>query len=208
MARCRFFSLVSLGFLALIHVGLASEAELGKARFATCMACHGMAGEGNAALQAPSLAGQEAYYLKAQLKKFKEDIRGADSRDITGMQMKAMTMTLPNDQAVTEVIAYIHTFPVPKHKATLDGDPAKGKTFFATCAACHGADAKGNIALKSPALVHLPDWYIVAQLIKFKDGIRGAHPKDAEGLMMAPMAKMLPDEKAMKDVAAYILSLQ
>ena len=185
----------------------ASDVDQGKVRFAACMVCHGQTGEGNPAIMAPALAGQEGWYIKAQIHKFKEDQRGADSRDLTGMQMKGMAMTLPNDQAIDELIAYIKTFPLPSKKATLKGDVNKGKVAFALCSSCHGPEAKGNPVLKAPALAHLPDWYIVAQLKKFKDGIRGVHPKDAEGQQMRTMALTVPDEAAMQDLAAYILSL-
>ena len=44
---------------------------------------------------------------------------------------------------------------------------------------------------------------------EFRAGIRGADPaKDPTGAQMAPMAKSLPDEKSVRDVAAYIGTLQ
>ena len=48
---------------------------------------------------------------------------------------------------------------------------------------------------------------MLAQLKKFKEGIRGAHPKDITGMQMRPMAMILPDEQAMKDVIAYIQTI-
>ena len=192
-----------------LHLGIiASELEHGKARFAACMVCHGQAGEGNASIMAPALAGQEPWYIKAQIHKFKDDQRGADYRDLTGMQMKGMAMTLRTDRDIDEVLAYIKTFPKPPQKAILKGDPVKGKMAYAVCSTCHGPEAKGNPVLKAPALVNLPDWYIVAQLKKFKDGIRGVHPNDQEGKLMRTMAATVPDEATMKDLAAYILSLE
>ncbi len=91
--------------------------------------------------------------------------------------------------------------------AAAQGDPAAGKALYAPCAACHGADARGNKELNAPDLTLQGDWYIVRQLKNFKEGIRGG-PNDPFGSQMAPMAKVLPDEKAMKDVAAYIASLR
>ena len=195
------FSTMSLGLFA-------SEIEQGKARFAACMVCHGPAGEGNASLMAPALAGQEPWYIKAQIHKFKNDQRGADYRDLTGMQMKGMAMSLRTDKDIDELLAYIKTFPKPPKKATLNGDPTKGKIAYALCSSCHGPEAKGNPALKAPALVNLPDWYIVAQLKKFNEGIRGVHPKDQEGQLMRTMAATVPDEAARRDLAAYIISLE
>ena len=60
----------------------------GKAAYQTCSMCHGNDGEGNAALNAPALAGQEAWYLKRQLQKFKDGVRGTHPDDVYGMQMR------------------------------------------------------------------------------------------------------------------------
>jgi len=87
------------------------------------------------------------------------------------------------------------------------GDPAKGKTLFATCGACHGPNGEGMEALNAPKLAGQEEWYIIRQLENFKGGIRGANPKDTYGMQMAPMAQTLPDAQAMADVAAYIKSL-
>ena len=86
--------------------------------------------------------------------------------------------------------------------------PKQVKGLYVTCVACHGADGIGNKALNSPSLVGLQDWYIVRQLKNFKGGIRGTHPEDIYGQTMYPMSMTLADEKAMKDVAAYIISLR
>ena len=54
----------------------------------------------------------------------------------------------------------------------------------------------------------MSDWYQVSQLNNYKAGFRGRHPDDVYGQQMAPMVAILPDEQAMKDVVAYITSLQ
>jgi cytochrome c oxidase subunit 2 len=54
----------------------------------------------------------------------------------------------------------------------------------------------------------MSDWYLVTQLKNFKQGIRGAHPKDLYGPQMASMAAMLGDDQAMNDLVAYINSLR
>lgn len=87
----------------------AGDAKKGKAFYTTCVACHGDKGQGNKALNAPRIAGQETWYLVRQLKNFKAGIRGADAKDIYGQQMRPMAMTLPNDQAIEDVAAYIAT---------------------------------------------------------------------------------------------------
>ena len=204
-------SIVSiLGFMLLNSASLMAggDAAKGKMLYQVCMACHGFNGEGNPVTKSPPLAGQEDWYIVSQLKKFKEGIRGANPKDIEGMQMRPMAMTMADEQAMKDVAAHIQTLKKQKVKPTLGGDAAKGKVLYNTCLACHGPAAQGNPQLKSPALKQLPDWYIVSQLKKFKDGVRGTHPKDIEGMQMRPMSMTLPDEQAMKDVAAYITSLQ
>lgn len=87
------------------------------------------------------------------------------------------------------------------------GDAERGKSLYATCGACHGPNAEGMQALNAPRLTGLEPWYLVRQLQNFKQGIRGSDPKDIYGMQMAPMAQILPDQQAMEDVVAYIVSL-
>lgn len=84
---------------------------------------------------------------------------------------------------------------------------AAGKAFYATCAACHGANGEGNVALNAPKLSGQGAWYLERQLRQFKHGARGTHDKDVFGKMMAPMAATLADDKALADVSAYIAGL-
>jgi len=92
------------------------EAELeggdvakGEQYYATCAACHGQKGEGNQQLSAPPLAAGSDWYMKTQLSNFKAGVRGANPNDGMGAQMRGMSFTLPDDQAILDVIAYIET---------------------------------------------------------------------------------------------------
>lgn len=85
------------------------DAEKGAQYYLVCATCHGQNGEGNQAPNAPPLAGSSDWYLQTQLHNFKAGIRGADTRDATGMQMRGMAYTLPDDQAILDVLAYIQT---------------------------------------------------------------------------------------------------
>jgi cytochrome c553 len=51
------------------------------------------------------------------------------------------------------------------------GDPVAGRASYATCAACHGQQGEGNVAMNAPSLAVLPAWYIARQLEHFKHGI-------------------------------------
>jgi cytochrome c553 len=82
----------------------------GRQLYQTCVACHGARGQGNAELQAPALASRSDWYLLTQLRNFKAGLRGTDERDTLGAQMRAISTTLPDEQAITDVVAYINTF--------------------------------------------------------------------------------------------------
>jgi cytochrome c oxidase subunit 2 len=182
------------------------DASAGKALYAPCAACHGQQGEGNPALNTPVLAGQEDWYLARQLHLFKAGIRGTDSKDTFGLQMRSMALTLATDQAVEDVVAYIQTLPSAHANRTLGGEPEKGKDRYVLCATCHGQQAEGNRTYNAPRLVHQHDWYLLTQLKHFKAGIRGQPPNDTYGMQMRAVAGALTDEQAMQDVIAYIKS--
>jgi cytochrome c oxidase subunit 2 len=85
-------------------------------------------------------------------------------------------------------------------------NPAAGQAQYAVCAACHGAQGEGNQALNGPKLAGQQAWYIERQLKYFKEGVRGGEG-DTNGQTMAPMANMLADEAAIRNMAAYIASM-
>jgi cytochrome c oxidase subunit 2 len=87
------------------------------------------------------------------------------------------------------------------------GDKALGKTLYATCVACHGAEAEGNLLLHAPKLAGQGEWYLQRQLSYFKHGIRGSNDRDVFGKVMAPMASLLVDDAAIANVSAFITSL-
>ena len=91
--------------------------------------------------------------------------------------------------------------------AKVPGDADAGKPLYAMCAACHGMQGEGNLAMNAPKLSGQGDWYLKRQLNYFKHGARGAHEKDVYGKQMAPMAATLADDAAMNNVVAYIKTL-
>jgi len=125
------------------------------------------------------------------------------------MQMRPMAMSLATDAEITVISEYVSKLQPKKPTPTLaGGDPVRGKSLYTVCTACHQADGNGMQALKAPPLTHANDWYMAAQLKKFKIGIRGTNPKDVSGATMRPMAQTLTDDKAIADVVAYIVTLQ
>lgn len=85
------------------------NATAGRQLYNTCASCHGRNGEGNEALGAPQLAGQNDWYLVTQLKNFKAGYRGSHPDDTYGKQMMPMAQTLRDDNAINNVVAYINT---------------------------------------------------------------------------------------------------
>jgi cytochrome c553 len=85
------------------------NAESGKQKYLVCTSCHGANGEGNQALNAPPLVGGSDWYQITALQKFKAGVRGTNPKDTTGMLMRPMSMTLADEQAMKDVIAYIAT---------------------------------------------------------------------------------------------------
>ena len=84
------------------------------------------------------------------------------------------------------------------------GDPLIGQATYPVCATCHGSQGEGVVALNSPKLSGQEGWYLETQLRNFKNGVRGAHEDDEFGRQMAPMAALLADEAAIRNMAAYI----
>ncbi len=187
---------------------VAGDAAAGKPLYAACSACHGSQGEGNAALHAPKLAGQGDWYLKRQLKYYKQGARGTHDEDVFGKMMAPMAATLADDTAINNVVAYIKTLPDNPAPATVTGNVAHGKKRYVTCGACHGPGGQGVQARNAPGLKGMSDWYMVTQLKNFKQGIRGSHPHDMYGAQMALVGAMLVDDQAINDIVAYINTLQ
>ncbi|MGB1317552.1 MAG: c-type cytochrome [Flavobacteriales bacterium] len=187
---------------------IVGNAQKGKSLFMTCATCHGQNAEGLKTLSAPSLADQEPYYLKQQLQNFRTNKRGVHAKDAFGAQMLPFAKTLDSD-GINDVIAYIKTKPSPTHETTLEGgDIEAGKNYYnMICGACHGNGGVGIEALFSPRLVGMQDWYLERQINNFRAGIRGTEPGDTYGAQMQQIADAIPDDQTVKDVVAYINSL-
>ena len=88
-------------------------------------------------------------------------------KDVYGMQMRPMAMTLADDESIKNVALYVSTF---KEKAqpsitqtakistaepasvSVTSSTENGKTLYGVCASCHGADGAGNKALNAPRI--------------------------------------------------------
>lgn len=197
---------LTAGAMACHPSGVATP-PTGQEVFAGCTPCHGFMGEGKVELQAPRIAGLPAWYVKAQLQKFKTGARAYHPDDVEGLRMRPMTRQLMTEGDLLTVSEHVARLKAPPSAPVVKGAGQDGATAYAACVGCHGARGEGMEVLNAPPLAGQSDWYLVAQLKKFKAGLRGTHPADTSGASMRPMAMSLPDEQAMKNVAAHIATL-
>jgi cytochrome c oxidase cbb3-type subunit 3 len=107
-----------------------------------CSACHGRDARGNRALGAPDLTDRDWLY-------------GGDGKSILTSILDGRNGTMPpfggakSDQEIKDIAYYVLSLSGRSHDSLR---AAFGKPGFAVCAACHGADGKGNTALGAPNL--------------------------------------------------------
>ncbi len=169
-----------------------------------CASCHGAKGEGNQALSAPRLAGQSASYLTRQLTNFKNGLRGYQPEDKAGISMRALALTL-NEEDIPFYARHYSTLKLAKENKPL---AASGKHLYnGTCMQCHGPNAQGYEQLQSPNLNLLPDWYIAQQLSHYQSGWRGNSSSDLPGLWMRSIATHIGSPEELTQVIQYIVTL-
>jgi len=91
--------------------------------------------------------------------------------------------------------------------ASAEGGAEHGAQLFQLCVQCHGPDGGGDPATLAPAIAGMDEWYVRAQLEKFRSGARGTHPDDVAGMRMRPMALSLRGDEQIAAVAAYVARL-
>jgi cytochrome c oxidase subunit 2 len=159
-------------------------------------------------VRAPAIAHLGETYLASQLGKFRSGERGGSGDSSEAMQMRAMALALADDAELADVAAYVASLPASAGEQTIEGNASLGADYYNQfCGACHGPAAEGNPALDSPALAGASDWYLLAQLRAFRDGVRGSHPDDRGDRQMRAMAAILPHEQALQDVVAFIAAI-
>ena len=201
-----------------------------EALYEVCAFCHGPEGQGSERLDAPALAGMEAWYLERQLHNFRDRVRGMHPEDLTGLQMSIVSGMTRNDATIRALAAYIAAMAPGAGLETLNGeavttgrpyiwhseyaefsspepgDAERGARAYITCGVCHGPNGEGNEALASPRLTDLQDWYQARQLRYYRDGIRGRGAGDIYGAQMAAMSQTLTDQ-TIADLVAFIETL-
>jgi cytochrome c553 len=204
--------LLSLSVVFLITATQASAQEDGAALFNNvCAQCHGTKGEGKEEVKSPSIANLPIWYVTTQLSNFHDGKRGSDTAiDPQGAMMAAIAKALKPEQ-IKAVAAHVEKLPlVVPAKLEIEGaDVTLGQElFYERCMECHRYNASGEMAFGSPPLVGRQGWYLMAQLMKFKNLHRGAAKGDEKGAKMVQMASLfIADEQTIKNVVGYILTL-
>jgi len=178
------------------------DAAAGKAKSATCAACHGA--DGNSVNpEWPKIAGQHASYIVLQLQAYKDGKR-------QNALMMPMAMGL-SDADMQDLAAYYASqqqtpgMADPELVATGErvyrgGNPSRG---VPACIACHGPAGKGNPLTMYPKLAGQHAVYTYAQLKAYADQVR----KSDKNQMMRNIADRMSDSD-MRAVASYIEGLR
>ncbi len=171
------------------------SAEAGKAKSLTCTACHGPEGNSSTAMW-PNIAGQNAPYLRTQLKAFKDG-----SRKDPLMTAQAMMLS---EQDMADLAVYFESLPAAAQAVGNPGSVDRGEALYrggnsangtAACLACHGPSGRGNPAAKYPALQGQHADYTAKQLTDYAAGTRET---DGKTRIMRDIAATLSKE----DIAA------
>ena len=180
---------------------MAQDADAGKAKSATCVACHGV--DGNSPMQQyPKIAGQVPGYIADQLAKFKSGER-------SGMVMAGIVATL-SEQDMADMDAWYssQSMTVDSIPADQEEDARAGEAIFRggiaeynvpSCMGCHGPSGSG-IPPAYPRLGGQHAMYIETELKAYKSGER-EHP------IMQSIAFVLT-ERQIEQLALYLSALQ
>ncbi len=177
------------------------SADAGKARALTCAACHGPEGNSVSPLW-PNIAGQNAPYLVAQLKAFKDGTRNDPL-----MSSQAMMLS---DEDMANLAVYYESLPAAAQSVADASTVDRGEALYrggnkdngaSACLACHGPSGRGNPAAKYPALNGQHAAYTAKQL---NDYASGARVTDGKTRIMRDIAANLKKE----DIAALSSYIQ
>jgi len=127
------------------------------------------------------------------------------SNDVYGSLMRAIALTLADEQVVEDLAAYATSLTPPNPPVTVTGDVSEGRNGYLTCISCHLEQGEGNAMVNAPAVAGQHDWYTVRQLEHYFSGVRGSDPAnifDVQMRMMTTCCLLTPE--AIKNVAAYI----
>ena len=157
-----------------------------------CQECHGLDGNGNGQDgKFARLAGQYPAYIVKQVQDFRS---GARKHDL----MMVMARSL-EEADIADIAAYYGGLPA-MHGEAVHADTEAGQRLFAACAACHGAQGKGNGDAAFPVIGGQDVKYLRNQLLAWRSGER----RNSPGGAMNDAAKGLTDAEI--DALAHYVS--
>ena len=173
---------------SLVTIG-AGNADSGKDKVATCVACHGQDGNSMVGLW-PSLAGQNANYLVRQLQHIKSGKRSIV--EMAGLLDNFSTKDLDDIAAFyaskNNTIGQVEADKVELgRKLYYSGSLEKG---VPACTACHSPKGKGNAPAGYPLLSGQQVDYVTKSLKNYRSGERN---NDESSQMMMAIAYKLDD---------------
>jgi len=195
--------LLGTSLMAAVARAQEGSADAGRAKSATCAACHGA--DGNSVTPDwPMLAGQHSAYIVRQLRAFKSGER-------TDVTMKPFADML-SEQDMLDVAAYFETQkPTPKgadptlvglgQQIYRGGVPDRG---VAACIACHGPEGNGNPLASFPRIGGQHAAYTTKQLNAYRLGDRRSDVDHNQ--MMRNIAGLLFEDE-IKALASYAQGL-
>ncbi|MES2683313.1 MAG: c-type cytochrome [Pseudomonadota bacterium] len=183
------------------------DAAAGATKSGTCVACHGVGGNGIINPEWPKLAAQHPAYTAAQLKHFK-----AGERKNAVMMGQA---ALLSEQDMADIAAHFATLKAVPGVASKDsikigeklyraGDAPRG---LPACAACHGPTGAGNPTSMYPRIGGQNAAYTANQLNSYKKGKDGERGAGKHALIMSAVATKLTDAE-IAALASYVAGLQ
>ena len=164
--------LLGLGGLMLAGAALAQDAGAGAKVANMCRTCHGLDGIAKIPV-APSIAGEPAGYLAAQLQAFRSGAREQEMMSVVAAGL--------SDQQIADVAAF-YAAQAAQAVPPAGFDPAAAPQ---ACVACHGADGIAVIP-EAPNLAGENTIYLDTQLKAFRSGKRASD-------IMTPVAAELDD---------------
>ena len=180
----------------------AGDAQAGKEKAQTCVACHGADGN-SPSPEFPNLAGQNAKYTSKQLADFKA------GKERSNPVMAGMVANLtPEDMA--DLGAYFATL-TPAGGFVSQENLARGERIYRggnkssgvpACMACHGPTGAGDPMAGIPALAGQRPQYTASQLTAFRSGTRS----NDRNHMMRDASHRLTDEE-IQAVSQYVAGL-
>ena len=181
----------------------AGNAEAGKAKSVTCVACHGA--EGISSIPAnPNLAGQVPGYIADQLTAFKSGER--NNALMTGMAAPLSEEDMADiDAYYVSLKAASGNINETEKELALEGEKIYRGGFaerqIAACMSCHGPSGHG-IPRRFPRVSGQHQGYLESQLLAFKKGDR----KGYNGMMWEIAFGL--SEQQIKALAVYMSGLE